>query len=29
MKAYQTYALNQEGKLVHVEDVPNGNIVVA
>lgn len=29
MKAYLTYALNQEGKLVHVEDVPNGNIVVA
>lgn len=25
MKAYLTYALNQEGKLVHVEDVPNGN----
>ena len=25
MKAYLTYTLNQEGKLVHVEDVPNGN----
>lgn len=25
MKAYLTYALNLEGKLVHVEDVPNGN----
>ena len=24
MKAYLTYALNQEGKLVHVDNVPNG-----
>ena len=25
MKAYLTYALNQEGLLVHVDSVPNGN----
>lgn len=24
MKVYLTYALNQEGQLVHVDDVPNG-----